>query len=559
MSQLKAQCEVLVATPGRLVDVLTASNGKVTNLRRVSFVVLDEADRMLDAGFEPQISMVLDGVNPKRQLSMFSATFPPHVETLARKYLHKPLEIVVGGAEGVGTISSNIKQHVLVLKHDSDRLFKTLQLLGEWVDHGSIIIFTQTKDEVDNLFTTLLKHGYACLTLHGGQDQYDRDSTIQDFKSRKTPNILIATSVAARGLDVKSCILVINYKSPEHLEDYIHRVGRTGRGNTIGFAYTLLTCDECDKAPDLIDALKSSGQPIPPPLAEMAKSYEQQVALGLVHKKRKWAGFLGGSGYKFDSSEKSRQQIEKIVQVKGMQREDEEEEGDSVVQSVTPPVSTIPLGIPKPPPGPPPGGLPKPPPGPPPGGFPKPPPAPPPRAGPPKPPPPVTGSKPPPPPPPVMVKAPSGALALVAPKSAIAIAGSLTGGQPNATVDYLMNKLGGIVPVQPAPVGMIVEEFEINDYPEMARAKGVTRDVRQQVEDRHNVRVVVKGQYFSPNTIIPHGGRKLFVEISGQNKNSVMRARKEIFDSVEEVAIKTLNIPEERLKPRLKKRTRTTH
>jgi ATP-dependent RNA helicase DDX46/PRP5 len=491
---------------------------------------------------------------------------------MARKYLYKPLEIIAGGAEG-GSIGSNIKQHVLVLKHDSDRLLKTLQLLGEWTDHGSIIIFTQTKDEVDELFTNMLKHGYPCLTLHGGQDQYDRDSTISDFKNRKPPNILIATSVAARGLDVKSCILVINYKCPDHLEDYIHRVGRTGRGGTIGFAYTLVTCDEYEKAPDLIDALKSSGQPIPPPLAEMAKSYETQVSLGLLGKKRKWGGFMGGSGFKFDSSEKSRQQREKFEEVKGM-KIDEDDNGETASSPVGQPV-----GLPKPPPGlpPPPGvppsGLPKPPTGPPPppgvppSGLPKLPPGPPP-PGLPKPPPGVPHFGPATPiiaqpvksPPPAAVKTASGALALIPSSSAgggtLAIAGSLSGGGPNATLDYLINKLGGIVPVQPAPVGMIVEEFEINDYPDIARAKGVTRDVRMQIEERHNVRVVVKGQYFAPNAIVPPGARRLFVEISGQNKNSVARARKEVFDSVEEVAIKTLNIPEDRLKPRLKKRVR---
>ena len=546
MSQLKAQCEILVATPGRLVDVLTASNGKVTNLRRVSFIVLDEADRMLDAGFEPQVSMVLQGINPKRQLSMFSATFPPHVESLARKHLLKPLEIVIGGGAEVGR---NIQQHVVVLKHDNERLLKTLQLLGQWTDHGSIIIFTQTKDEVDSLFTSLLKHGYPCLTIHGGQDQHDRDSTIEDFKRRKPPNILIATSVAARGLDVKHCILVINYKPPEHLEDYIHRVGRTGRGNTLGFAYTLITPDEKDKAPDLVDALKSSGQTVPQPLLELAQQYETQVSLGLAAKRRKWGGFLGGSGFKFDASEKSRQQKEKIAEVeKNIVAENDDETGQQPVS--TPPSVPTP---PQPPTNviPPPPGVPRPPPGPPPkisapGGLPRPPSGPPPKA-------------PPPPPPPAAVKAPSGALALIPSATSgssntalVASSGFLPG--PNAAVDYLMNKLGGVVPVPAAPQGMHVEEFEINEYPELARAKGVTREVRTQIEDRHGVRVVMKGQYIPPNTPVPLGARKLFVEISGPNKNSVLRARNDVFESVEEVAIRTLNIPEDRLRP--KKRIR---
>jgi ATP-dependent RNA helicase DDX46/PRP5 len=543
MSQLKAQCEILVATPGRLVDVLTASNGKVTNLRRVSFMVLDEADRMLDAGFEPQVSMVLSGINAKRQLSMFSATFPPHVESLARKHLQKPLEIVIGGGAEVGP---NIQQNICVIKHDSDRLLKTLQLLGEWTDHGSIIIFTQTKDEVDSLFTLLLKHGYPCLTIHGGQDQHDRDSTIEDFKRRKPPNILIATSVAARGLDVKHCILVINYKPPEHLEDYIHRVGRTGRGNTIGFAYTLITPDEKDKAPDLIEALKSSGnQQIPQALVELAKQYETQVSLGLAQKRRKWGGFLGGSGFKFDSSEKSRQQKDKIAEVEkniAADLNEDEANGQVIPQppSAPAPASVAPNVIPPPP------------------GMPRPPPGPPPKTSAPEPRPPSNAPKAP-PPPPAMVKAPSGALALVSSTNTSSSAlvkssgpGFLSG--PNATVDYLMNKLGGVVPVPAAPQGMHVEIFEINEYPELARAKGVTRDIRTQIEDRHGVRVVVKGQYIPPDSPVPLGARKLFVEISGPNKNSVVRAKRDVFQSVEEVAIRTLNIPEDRLRP--KKRIR---
>lgn len=547
LGRLKAQCEVLVATPGRLIDVLTASKGKVTNIKRVSLVTLDEADRMFDMGFEPQITQVLESLNPRRQLCMFSATFPPHVEGMARKHLQKPLEIVVGDG-GIGVVGSNIQQNVEVLKTDQDRLFKALQLLGEWSEHGSIIIFMQTKDEVDALFSNLLKYGYPCLTLHGGQDQADRDSTIEDFKRRKPPNILIATSVVSRGLDVKNCILVINYKVPEHLEDYIHRVGRTGRAGEPGFAYTFICPDEADKAGDLVEALQSAGQKVPQALLDLAVHHQGQVAMGIAKKRKKWGGFSGGSGYKFDSSEKSRTQIEKMQEQfirKNIAEFDapDSEKPPPPVASIPPPAMPVGNRPPPPPPGrpigqpPPPlvGAKPAPPSGPPP------------------------GSKPPPPPPKAVAPAASSALALVPAKPAggmeLALSGSVGPSGVSASTQFFLTKLGGVVPVTPAPAGMASEEFEINDYPEMARAKGVSRDLRSQVEDRYNVRVSIKGQYIDPKQAVPAGARKLFIEVSGSNRNSVMRAKKDIYDTVEDVAIKTLNIPEDKLRPRKKRRT----
>ena len=557
LGKLKAQCEILIATPGRLIDVLTASRGKLTNLRRTSCLILDEADRMFDLGFEPQISQVLSALNPKCMRCLFSATFPPHVEGIARQHLQKPLEILVGDG-GAGTVGSNIQQNVDVLRSDQDRLFRTLQLLGEWSDHGSIIIFVQSKDEVDSLFASLLKHGYGCLTIHGGQDQADRDSAIEDFKHRKPPNILIATSVAARGLDVKHCILVINYRVPEHLDDYIHRVGRTGRAGQPGFAWTLICPDEADKADGLIDALKSSGQTVPSALLGLAQQHQAQVSLGLARKRTKWGGsYSAGHGYKFDSSEKSRTQIERtsehIKRVIGLEDDD-----------LAPPSGPPGMGVKAPLPGPP---LKAPPPPPPPSGQPgiplKAPPlmgqpgltlkAPPPPSGipfkaPPPPPPPKTAVKAPPPPPPTNSIVP-----LSSAGTELALAGSV-GPSASATTAYFLNKMGGVVPVTPAPAGSQNMEFEINDYPEIARAKGVTREFRSQLEDRYGVKVQVKGQYIEPGKPVPPGARKLFVEVSGSNRAAVQRAHKEVHDNVEEIAIKTLNIPEDRLRP--KKRIR---
>lgn len=305
LGQLKRGCEVVVATPGRLIDVLTISNGKVTNLRRVTFLVLDEADRMFDMGFEKQISQVIRNLRPDRQVAMFSATFPPHIEGLAKKLLHKPLEIVIGQRGGT---AARIVQKVEVMSKER-KFFRLLQLLGEWVDHGQIIIFVSKQNDVDDLFDQLFKHGYSALTLHGGQDQTDREFSISDFKEG-VRTILVATSIASRGLDCKAVVLVVNYAAPDHLEDYVHRIGRTGRAGQAGFAYTFVTDEEADKAQELIDAVRQAGQEVPNELVVLAEKHAVAVSMGTAKKRKKWGGF-GGRSFTFDNSEKSRQQKEK--------------------------------------------------------------------------------------------------------------------------------------------------------------------------------------------------------------------------------------------------------
>ncbi|CAE7199058.1 unnamed protein product [Symbiodinium sp. CCMP2592] len=302
LSALKKGAELLVGTPGRLIDVLTTSGGKITNLRRVTFLVLDEADRMFDMGFEPQIGMFLQSTRPDKQVAMFSATLPAHVEALARKVLKKPLEISVGEKN---TAASNVTQFVEVLD-ESQKFYRLLQLLGEWHEHGAIMIFVHQQKDVDEMFTELLKYGYPPLALHGGQDQQDRDFTLQDFKDGIS-NILIATSVAARGIDVKNVILVVNFKVPDHLEDYIHRIGRTGRAGKPGFAYTFIQPDEADRAQDLVDALRQCNQEVPLKLKALAEEHQTAVNTGQAQKRKRWGGF-GGKSFKYDNTEKSRQQ-----------------------------------------------------------------------------------------------------------------------------------------------------------------------------------------------------------------------------------------------------------
>jgi len=179
---------------------------------------------MFDMGFEPQVMRIVDNVRPDRQTVMFSATFPRQMEALARRILNKPIEIQVGGRS---VVCKDVEQHVVVLE-DEMKFYKLLELLGIYQEKGSVIVFVDKQENADAVLKDLMKAGYSCMSLHGGIDQYDRDSTITDFKSGKV-RLLIATSVAARGLDVKDLILVINYDCPNHYEDYVHRCGRTAR------------------------------------------------------------------------------------------------------------------------------------------------------------------------------------------------------------------------------------------------------------------------------------------------------------------------------------------
>jgi ATP-dependent RNA helicase DDX46/PRP5 len=156
-----------------------------------------------------------------------------------------------------------------------------LQALGEWTSKGQVLIFTDRQDAVDNLYRKLLDQGYASLTLHGGKDQLDRISVISDFKSG-LENIMIATSVAARGLDVRNLILVVNYDVPNHIEDYVHRVGRTGRAGRKGTAITFLTPEQDRYASALAKALVESGKEVPQKLADLVNQYRQKVESGAV-------------------------------------------------------------------------------------------------------------------------------------------------------------------------------------------------------------------------------------------------------------------------------------
>ncbi|KAJ5348487.1 hypothetical protein MYU51_016863 [Penicillium brevicompactum] len=323
ISELKRGAEIVVCTAGRIIDLLAANGGRVLNLRRVSYVVLDEADRMFDMGFEPQVLKIMASIRPDRQTVLFSATFPKNMESLARKTLHNPVEITIGGRS---VVAPEITQIVEVRNNDQ-KFVRLLELLGNLYsddehEDDRTLIFVDRQEAADDLLKNLMRKGYPCMSIHGGKDQVDRDSTIQDFKAGIFP-VLVATSVAARGLDVKQLKLVVNYDAPNHLEDYVHRAGRTGRAGNTGTAVTFLTEEQDRYAVDIAKALRQSGQEIPEPVQKLVDSFQEKVKSG---KEKSMESGFGGKGLdRLDDKRATERKRERATYKTG-DGDDEEEE-----------------------------------------------------------------------------------------------------------------------------------------------------------------------------------------------------------------------------------------
>jgi len=265
MRDLSNGVEICIATPGRLIDMLSCN---ATNLRRVTYLVLDEADRMLDMGFEPQIRKIVDQIRPDRQTLMWSATWPKEVQTLARSFLKDPIQINIGSTDL--TANHRIKQIVDVCTDDEKRA-KLLPLLERVTADGSkVLIFTETKRNADILTKQLRLDGWPALAIHGDKSQQERDWVLAEFKQGKQP-IMIATDVAARGLDVKDIRTVINYDMPREIESYVHRIGRTGRAGATGTSYSFFTAANNKLARSLVSILKEAGQEIPQALEQLSR------------------------------------------------------------------------------------------------------------------------------------------------------------------------------------------------------------------------------------------------------------------------------------------------
>jgi len=267
LRDLQRGCEIVIATPGRLIDFL--ENGK-TNLLRCTYVVLDEADRMLDMGFEPQIRKIMEQIRPDRQVLMWSATWPKEVCCLAEDFLRDYHTVNIGSL----TLSANhnILQIIDVCDdyQKDEKLIKLLeQIMGE--KENKTLIFAETKRRTDELTRKMRKDGWPAMCIHGDKSQPERDWVLKEFRSGKAP-ILVATDVASRGLDVHDIKFVINYDYPNSSEDYVHRIGRTARSENTGTAYTFFTANNAKQASELISVLQEANQKVHPRLIQMAQS-----------------------------------------------------------------------------------------------------------------------------------------------------------------------------------------------------------------------------------------------------------------------------------------------
>jgi ATP-dependent RNA helicase DBP3 len=255
---LKKGVEVVVATPGRLIDLI---NEGVCDLSQVSYLVLDEADRMLDQGFERDIRAIIGQTHTSRQTALFSATWPDSVRELAHSFLTRPIKVTIGSDDlAAGT---RIKQIVEVVE-DRAREGKLTQLLKKYHSDrkNRILIFVLYKKEAARIESSLSNKGWRVGSIHGDKSQEGRTQAVEQFKSGVVP-LLVATDVAARGLDIPGVDYVINYSFPLTIEDYVHRIGRTGRAGRDGTAHTFFQL--CDKlrAGELVKVLKDANQEVP--------------------------------------------------------------------------------------------------------------------------------------------------------------------------------------------------------------------------------------------------------------------------------------------------------
>lgn len=272
LRQIEMGCDLLVATPGRLVDLI--ERGRIS-LQNIRYLVLDEADRMLDMGFEPQIRRIVEledmpGVQD-RQTLMFSATFPRDIQMLARDFLKDYIFLSVGR---VGSTSENITQRIEYVE-DEDKKSLLLDILTSSSEKGLILIFVETKRMADNLCDFLIAQNFAATSIHGDRTQRERERALDTFRSGRA-NIMVATAVAARGLDIPNVTHVINYDLPTDIDDYVHRIGRTGRAGNVGIATAFFNRGNKGVVRELIDILKEANQEVP----SFLESIQREASFG---------------------------------------------------------------------------------------------------------------------------------------------------------------------------------------------------------------------------------------------------------------------------------------
>jgi len=268
---LKAKPELVVATPGRLMDLMQEGSVKLEN---VTYLVLDEADRMLDMGFEPQMDEIMKRIPAERQTLLFSATWPKSVKKLASKYLKKESVHVNVGATEELSANKAVSQEFFKLD-DDEKENKLWHILYEMKEKTKIIIFGNTKNRINKLQKEVWNNGYDCIAMHGDKTQQERDAGLKQFVSGEVP-IMLATDVCARGLDIKDVTHVLNFDMARDVESYIHRIGRTGRAGASGTSITFFNhAYDMDCAPALAKIAEEAGQTVPNFLKEAADKTKQ--------------------------------------------------------------------------------------------------------------------------------------------------------------------------------------------------------------------------------------------------------------------------------------------
>ncbi|CAK1545538.1 unnamed protein product [Leptosia nina] len=275
--------DIVIATPGRLNDLVMARHLNAINF---SYIVLDEADRMLDMGFEPQIRKSLFDVRPDRQCVMTSATWPAGVRRLAETYMKDPIQVNVGSLDLAAV--HTVTQKIMFLEED-DKVEYLLEFIESMDPNDKVIIFCGKKATASHISSDLVCKGIMCQSLHGDRDQSDREAALEDMVEG-TVNILVATDVASRGIDIKDLTHVINLDFPRHIEEYVHRIGRTGRAGKTGIALSFMTRSDWAHAKELISILEEANQEVPEELRLMAERFDAMKA------RRERDGGRGGRG-----------------------------------------------------------------------------------------------------------------------------------------------------------------------------------------------------------------------------------------------------------------------
>jgi len=285
----KGQVDCLVATPGRLKDLIQEGN---CDLSQVTNLVLDEADRMLDMGFEEDVRYIISQCKSKdegRQTAMFSATWPAAIQQIAGEYMNDPVRIYVGfeaivGSNGEGTIDDSLSANkrvtqIVEVVEDRARESALRRLLKQHQSgkksNDRILVFALYKKEAERLEFQLRRDGHSVCSIHGNKQQVARTAALEEFKSGKCP-LMVATDVAARGLDIPNVELVINYTFPLTIEDYVHRIGRTGRAGKMGISHTFFQPGDKSHAGELQQVMKQAGQEVPEELMKFGSTIKKK-------------------------------------------------------------------------------------------------------------------------------------------------------------------------------------------------------------------------------------------------------------------------------------------